>query len=129
MATHSLTSIVGSPRVTTAAQAFAFFAIVTSFLSVSLSFVDFLADGLGIEKNRTGKVILCTLTLGPPFGFALLYPKIFLVALNYSGAFGAVVCLECCWLRFEKGAITLKWQSGRLFLKEKPSELWSSLSR
>lgn len=91
MATHALTNSVGSTWVIAAAQAFAFFAIVTSFLSVSLSFVDFLADGLGIKKNRTGKVILCALTLGPPFGFALLYPRIFLVALNYSGAFGAVI--------------------------------------
>lgn len=91
MATHALTKTVGSLWVVSAAQAFAFFAIVTSFLGVSLSFVDFLSDGLGIAKDRLGKVILCMLTLGPPFAFALLYPKIFLVALNYSSAFGAVI--------------------------------------
>jgi tyrosine-specific transport protein len=91
IATHALTHIVGSLWVSTAAQAFAFFAIVTSFLGVSLSFVDFLSDGLGIPKDRSGKLILCTLTLGPPFGFALLYPKIFLIALNYASAFGAVI--------------------------------------
>lgn len=91
IATHTLKNAVGSTWVVTAAQFFAFFAIVTSFLSVALSFVDFLADGLGIKKDRKGRVCLCVLTLGPPFALALLYPKIFLVALNYAGAFGAVI--------------------------------------
>lgn len=91
MATHALHLAVGSSWVVTSAQFFAFFAIVTSFQGVALSFVDFLADGLGIEKSHSGKILLCTLTLGPPFGLALLYPKIFLVALNYASAFGAVI--------------------------------------
>lgn len=91
VATHALKNVVGSAWVVTAAQLFAFFAIVTSFLSVALSFLDFLADGLSIEKTQKGRLLLCGLTLAPPFTLAILYPKVFLIALNYAGAFGAVI--------------------------------------
>lgn len=90
MATQALKSAVGSSLVLDLAQAFAFFAIITSFLSVALSFVDFLADGLNIKKTPKGRLLLISLVLGPPFIFALLYPTIFLMALNYAGGFGAV---------------------------------------
>ena len=91
IATEALKNAVGVSWIVDVAQAFALFAIVTSFLSVSLSFVDFLADGLNIKKTPKGKVILALLVLGPPFLCALLYPTIFLVALNTAGGFGAVI--------------------------------------
>jgi tyrosine-specific transport protein len=91
IATEALKNAVGASWVVDVAQAFAFFAIVTSFLSVALSFVDFLADGLNIKKTAQGKVILILLVLGPPFLCALLYPTIFLIALNTAGGFGAVI--------------------------------------
>ncbi len=90
MATQALKNAVGSSLVVELAQYFAFFAIITSFLGVSLSFVDFLADGMHIKKTPKGKVILCLLVLLPPSVFAFLYPKIFLVALNYAGGVGAM---------------------------------------
>ena len=91
MATRALYHAVGSSWIVEVAQYFAFFAIVTSFLAVALSFVDFLADGLKIKKERLGKVLLCFLSLAPPFIFSLIYPGIFLMALNYAGAFGAAI--------------------------------------
>lgn len=91
MATRALRNAVGSSWVVAIAEYFAFFAIVTSYLSVALSFVDFLADGLKIQKDRRGKPLLLLLSLAPPFVFALFYPKIFLLALNVAGAFGAVI--------------------------------------
>lgn len=91
MATRALRTVVGRGWVVDLAEYFAFFAIVTSFLAVALSFVDFLADGLHIPKVPKGKFFLCALTLIPPFVFALVYPSIFLVALSYAGAFGAVI--------------------------------------
>lgn len=75
------------------ALCFAFFAIVTSFLGVSLSLSDFLADGLKIKKTRTGKLLLCFLTFVPPMIFTLLDPRAFLSALEYAGAFGVMVLL------------------------------------
>ncbi len=92
MATQALRQVVGSVWVATIADFFAFFAIMTSLLSVALSFVDFLGDGLKISRESpSGRALLCTLTLAPPFVMAILVPGIFLIALNYAGAFGAVI--------------------------------------
>lgn len=91
MTTRVLKAAVGSSWIVEIAHYFAFFAVVTSFLAVALSFVDFLADGLRIEKTPKGKILLCLLALLPPFLFAWIYPKIFLAALGYAGGFGAVI--------------------------------------
>lgn len=91
MATRALKQAVGASWIVNLAQYFAFFALITSFLAVSLSFVDFLADGLNIRKDPKGKLLLCFLVLGLPLMCALIYPKIFLVALRYAGSFGAIV--------------------------------------
>lgn len=91
MATEVLKNAVGAIWIVDVAQYFAFFAILTSFLGNSLSFVDFLSDGLKIKKDHIGKLILCLLVIVPPFLLALVYPRIFLIALNYAGAFGAVI--------------------------------------
>lgn len=88
MVTRTLRHAVGSSWIVDVAEYFAFFAIITSFLAVALSFVDFLADGLRIKRDAKGKVLLCTLSLGPPFVCAVMYPKIFLAALSYAGGFG-----------------------------------------
>ena len=90
-ATQSLRESVGSTKVVILAEFFSFFAIITSFLAVALSIVHFLADGLHMEKKGIQKIFLCFLALAPPFFFAISYPHIFLVALNYAGAFGAVI--------------------------------------
>ena len=91
IATESLKAAVGASWIVTIAQYFAFFAIVTSCLAVALGLRDFLADGLNVKKEGLRKGFLCLITLIPPFVFALFYPDIFLSALNYAGAFGAVI--------------------------------------
>lgn len=91
LATQLLKGAVGSPWVIAFAQYFAFFAIVTSFLGVGLSFVDFLADGLHIKKTIRGKLLLCLAVVLPPYIFSVLYPKVFIMALSYAGAFGVVI--------------------------------------
>ncbi len=91
MATKVLRAAVGSNWVVTLAEAFGFFAVVTSLLGVALSFVDFLSDGLKINRDSRGRAILCALTLIPPYIIGITYPGVFLHALNYAGAFGAVI--------------------------------------
>lgn len=90
-ATQVLLSTVQKSFLATAFQYFAFFALTTSFLGVALSFVDFLSDGFGIKKDRIGKFYLCIMVMSPPFLMSLLYPRIFLSALNYAGGFGAAL--------------------------------------
>ncbi len=91
MATQALKNAVGSFWITNLAQYFAFFAIVTSFLGVALSFIDFLADGLHLKKDAKGKFWLCLLVVLIPLALAILYPHIFLIALSYAGSFGAII--------------------------------------
>ncbi len=91
MATELLKNVAGELWATDAAQYFALFAILTSFLGNSLSFVDFLADGLRIKKTPAGKGYLCALVIIPAFIPAVFYPHIFLSALNYAGTYGAVI--------------------------------------
>ena len=90
-ATTTLRNVVGKSWVCSVADAFALFAIVTSFLAQSLSLVDFLSDGLKIPKIGGSRIFLILLTLVPPFIFACLYPGIFIQALNMAGGFSAVV--------------------------------------
>lgn len=110
IATQALKKAVGSSWILDIAQAFAFFAIVTSLLSVSLSFVDFLADGLRIHKTSKGRLLLAALVLMPPFIFSLLYPQIFLIALNYAGGYGTVILFGILpVLMAWKGRYIQKW--------------------
>jgi len=90
-ATRALKNAARTPAIYVLAEHFAFFAIVSSFITVALSFFDFLADGLHIKKDAWGKFILCLLTLLPPFFCAMIYPNIFLAALRHAGVFGALI--------------------------------------
>lgn len=92
-AAQLLTSLLGHSALGITVRIFSFCAIVTSFLGVSLSLSDFLADGLNIEKTRKGRGFLYLLTFVPPLFFALTNPRAFLSALEYAGAFGVIVLL------------------------------------
>ncbi len=70
---------------------FSFFAIITSFLGVSLSLSDFLADGLHMRKFTWGREFACLLTFIPPLLFVYAYPEGFILALQYAGVFVAIV--------------------------------------
>jgi tyrosine-specific transport protein len=70
-------------------QMFSFFAIVTSFLGVALSFVDFIIDGLKLKKTPLQRFIATVIALLPPYLFSLGSPKLFLRALDIAGGFGA----------------------------------------
>jgi tyrosine-specific transport protein len=88
-----LGAYLGKSELSLLAKLFSLFAIVTSFLGVSLSLRDFLADGLRIQKTAKGRFILYSLTFVPPLVITLIDPRAFLNALEYAGAFGVVTLL------------------------------------
>lgn len=92
-AVQPLKNFIDMPIVYGIGQAFAFFALVTSFFGVALGLLDFLADGLSIEKNVRGKLILCFLLFLPPLAIAYTHPNIFLLALDYAGGYGCALLL------------------------------------
>jgi len=79
-ATHSI-------KVVYASGVFGFFAIITSFLGVSASLLDFISDALKIKKSRIGRLILCMLVFIPPVVFVLTQMRGFYLALQYGGFF------------------------------------------
>lgn len=74
-------------------QFFAFFALTTSFLGVTLGLLDFLSDSLKVEKKGGRKVGLWLLVYVPPLCISLANPAIFLKALSFAGGFGCVLLL------------------------------------
>jgi tyrosine-specific transport protein len=73
------------------AEYFAFFAIITSFLGISLGLYDFLADGLHIKKQGLGKITLGFLIVVPTLIFATQFERIFLLALDSTGGYGDTI--------------------------------------
>jgi len=74
-------------------QFFAFFALVTSFLGVTLGLRDFLVDGLNIKQTMSGKIFIISLIFVPPLIIAVIYPNIFLTTLEYAGGIGCALLL------------------------------------
>jgi len=88
-----LGGLLRNSYITMLLRLFAFFSIMTSFLGVSLSLRDFLADGFKIEKTHKGKIKLYLMTFTPTLLFMWSYPRAFLSALEYAGAFGVMILL------------------------------------
>lgn len=88
-----LAKVVNNPLVVTLAYFFSFFAIITSFLGVATSLVDFLRDGLRIKDHWSGRIIASALTFIPPVLISFQYEKAFLLALQYGGVFVAVLLI------------------------------------
>ncbi|MCX6990209.1 MAG: tyrosine transporter [Chlamydiae bacterium] len=108
-AVFSLKEFITSPWVYGIGQAFAFFALTTSFLGVTLGLVDFLADGLKVAKIGLKKVALCFAVFFPPVVISCSRPGIFLSALTYAGGIGCALLLGLMpvlmvWVgRYQKG--------------------------
>ncbi len=89
-----LKEALGRPVVALIAAFFAFFAITTSLLGVSLALLDFLADGLSIKKGPLNKVLLLSVIFIPPMIFSWTTPGLFLLALGYAGGLGTALLLN-----------------------------------
>jgi len=90
-ATIPLKNILKSNIVSNLAGLFAFFAIITSFLTQSLGLMHFIADGLKVKINYKNNVWLAVLAILPPLVFSLSYPNLFFKALGFAGAYCAVI--------------------------------------
>lgn len=66
-------------------------AMITSFLGVTLSLFDFLADGFKRPNSRFGRTQTAMLTFIPPLIFAFYFPQGFVLALEYAAIFVAIV--------------------------------------
>lgn len=74
-------------------SAFAFFAMTTSFVGVSIAFFDFWADGLKWKKKGIKKILIAGLVFGVPYLISCIDPTIFFVALTWAGGLGVALLL------------------------------------
>ena len=87
MATTALKKASNNPFIVQIIELFALFTILTSLITIALSFVDFLKDGI---KKNVPRFVYVFSTLTPPLAFSIIYPNLFIQALGYAGAFGAL---------------------------------------
>jgi tyrosine-specific transport protein len=83
-ATAALQAVSSNPWLFPMGQTFAFLAMTTAMMCVSMSLVDFLKDALRPVKRS----LLCVAVFMLPGLFALLNPTIFDRALGFAGGFG-----------------------------------------
>lgn len=120
-----LKQYVGSGSLFAIGKYFAFFTLTTSYIALALAFLDFLADGLKMQKKGLKKVFLCLLIFVPPTIIGMTYPNIFLKSLGYAGGISCAILFGLfpplmAWIgRYKKG-LSEKGQElvpgGRAFL-------------
>lgn len=61
--------------------------VITAFLGVSLCLIDFLADGLQVQKRGKSGLVLYFLTFIPPLILVFFAEKVFVLGLSFAGIF------------------------------------------
>ena len=84
---------IGQSSIAIFGEVFGFCALGSSLLGVSLGFMDFLSDGLKVEKKGKGRVVLCVLIFLPAMLITLYNPGVFLLTLRYAGGIGCAILL------------------------------------
>jgi tyrosine-specific transport protein len=85
-----LNSLYHNKIITSSISLFAFFALASSLLGISISLFDLLADKFFLKMNNI-RVYLIIAVLLPPLLFAEFFPEGFLLALKYAGIFVAIL--------------------------------------
>lgn len=85
-ATIPLNKLIASPLFVDASIAFAVVAMTTSYMGTAVSLLSFLKDVTGTKIKSRGA--LWAMTFLPPLGVGMVYPDIFLKALNIVGGLG-----------------------------------------
>lgn len=94
--------------------AFALFAVITSFLGVSMALYHTLADGLEMEATGLPGALLLCLTYIPPILFLKLIPTGFNQILSWAGMLVALLMGVLPMLMIFKGRHTLKLKGYRV---------------
>ncbi len=84
---------IGEAGVLLAGKIFAFFVLTTSYIGISIAFVDFLADGLKVAKKGFPKLSLCLFVFGLPTLICLYDPTLFIQSLTIAGGYGVALLL------------------------------------
>lgn len=94
--------------------AFALFAVITSFLGVSMALYHALADGLQMEVTGVSGLLLLSLTYIPPILFLKIIPTGFNQILSWAGMLVALLMGVLPMLMIFKGRYILKLKGYRV---------------
>lgn len=141
----SLQQVVASSSLFVWGKWFGALALLTSFLGVSLSMVDFFADGCSLFSWKGHRWMFCLLTFLPPLLFTLYNPAVFTQALGVAGGIGESVLngllpiavlwvsvyvvkerLPRSWL-YSKGVLSLLFTLGIAVFFLELYELWNQM--
>ena len=86
----ALNAYVSTDAVARFLNAFAFMAIASSFLGVTLGLFDYLRDLCGWADTAQGRLKTAALTFLPPLGACLLFPTGFVKVMGYVGLMAAI---------------------------------------
>ncbi len=89
-ATIPLAQAIGSQSFLIFAMFFAMIAITTAYLANGMGLIGFMDDLSSHHLGRTSPTVSRVLAFGPPLVIALVYPDIFLKAIDFAGGFGIV---------------------------------------
>ncbi|WP_241569438.1 aromatic amino acid transporter [Rosenbergiella collisarenosi] len=99
---------------------FSHFAVICSFLGVTVGLFDFIADKLGFDNSKTGRAKTALITFCPPLIASILFPQGFLLAIGYAGL------LATLWALFTPAL--LAWKAHDRFTPKTPRRLSQTLS-
>lgn len=88
-----LQEVLNKSGISQIGEAFAFFAMTTSFVGIAIAFFDFWADGLKWKKKGSNKLKLTMLVFVIPYIIACINPTIFFKALTWAGGVGVAILL------------------------------------
>ncbi len=84
--THS-----GYPIFAWLVKLFMLFAIMSSYIGISLGLYDFLADGFHTKEQMNDKIKLLALTFMPPLLIALVLPRLYILGLGFAGLVSTIL--------------------------------------
>jgi tyrosine-specific transport protein len=90
-ATVPMATILGTPLFMIASLIFSLLAIMTSYLANSMGLMGFIRDMTENQLGITNRITVILLTFMPPLAIALIWPEVFLQALNIVGGVGIVI--------------------------------------
>lgn len=87
----TLSSTANSPTITVLVNAFANFAVVSSFFGVTIGLFDYIADKFKFGNDRMGRFKTALITFIPPTIGGVFFPNGFLYAIGLVGLFATVM--------------------------------------
>ena len=110
----ALIHLSNNPYLATLLTLFALFAVITSFLGVSMALYHSLADGLSLKSRGVAGLLLLALSYIPPIIFLQIYPSGFNQILSWAGALVAFLMGVLPIVMVIKGRYVLKHQGFRV---------------